>query len=224
MVDRLNDLGNRIINISETYDDVPSSVDNEPTTKKSLNPREYKQMMNYLTRPKKPKIKIQKDSIDQRRVPLKKNSDTKVPPKFAKSDDDLKDEFEVIEIPIIMKEFEQYLLNNPSKNFNDFLKEQKLMNQKQKKQLDDMILSGALAKIEDRMSGIMQLARGGIIRDPSFTYYNSGGKAKRPPPIKKLNISDYFRYGMTVAELTPYERKVVSDLIKKSFPKSSTDN
>ena len=30
MVDRLNDLGNRIVNISETFDDVPSSVDNEP--------------------------------------------------------------------------------------------------------------------------------------------------------------------------------------------------
>jgi hypothetical protein len=218
MVDKLNNLGNRILNISETFDDVPSSVDNEPRKSGKLNPRQYRQMMNFLVRDKK------KDSIGERRVPLKKKSDTKVPPKFAKSDDDLKDEFEVIEIPIIMKEFEQYLLNNPSKDFQDFLKDQKLINKKQKKQLDDMILSGALAKIDDRMSGIMQLARGGIIRDPSFTYYNSGGKAKRPPPIKRLNISDYFRYGMTVAELTPYERKVVSDLIKKSFPKSSTDN
>ncbi len=218
MADRLNDLGNRIVNISETYDDVPSSVDNEPRKSGKLNPRQYKQMMNFLVRDKR------KDSIDERRVPLKKKSDTKVMPKIAKSDDDLKDEFDVIEIPIIMKEFEQYLLNNPSKDFQDFLKDQKLINKKQKKQLDDMILEGALAKIDDRMAGIMQLARGGIIRDPSFTYYNSGGKAKRPPPIKRLNISDYFRYGMTVAELTPYERKVVSDLIKKSFPKSSTDN
>ena len=108
MVDRLNDLGNRIVNISETFDDVPSSVDNEPRKSRKLNPRQYKQMMNYLVRDKK------KDSIGERRVPLKKKSDTKVPPKFAKSDDDLKDEFEVIEIPIIMKEFEQYLLNNPS--------------------------------------------------------------------------------------------------------------
>ena len=218
MVDRLNNLGNRIINISETYDDVPSSVDNEPRKSGKLNPRQYKQMMNFLVRDKR------KDSIDERRVPLKKKSDTKVMPKIAKSKDDIGDEFEVIEIPIIMKEFEQYLLNNPSKDFQDFLKDQKLINKKQKKQLDDMILEGALAKIDDRMAGIMQLARGGIIRDPSFTYYNSGGKAKRPPPIKKLNISDYFRYGMTVAELSPYERKVVSDLIKKSFPKSSTDN
>ena len=44
-----------------------------------------------------------------------------------------------------------------------------------------MILAGAIGKIEDRLSGIMTMARGGIIRDPSFTYYNSGGKVKRPP-------------------------------------------
>ena len=220
MVDRLNDLGNRIVNISETFDVVPSSVDNEPRKSRKLNPQQYKQMMNYLVRDKK------KDSIGERRVPLKKKSDTKVPPKIAKSDDDLKDEFDVIEIPIIMKEFEQYLLNNPSKDFQDFLKDQKLINKKQKKQLDDMVLEGALAKIDDRMAGIMQLARGGIIRDPSFTYYDDGGVVKNKPkgPKKLLNISDYFRLGATVAELTPYEIELVTELVKKTFSKSSTDN
>ena len=87
-----------------------------------------------------------------------------------------------------------------------------------------MILSGALAKIESAMSGIMSMARGGIIRDPSYTYYNSGGKVKRPPPIKKLNLADYFRYGMTIAELTEKERELVNALLKKSFSRSSTDN
>ena len=62
MVDRLNDLGNRIVNISKTYDDVPSSVDNEPRKSGKLNPRQYKQMMNFLVRDKR------KDSIDERIV------------------------------------------------------------------------------------------------------------------------------------------------------------
>ena len=217
---------NNLIEMIDKYDDpVPSSLLQEPKTKKSLNPIEYKQMMNYLTRPKNSKREFLKDSIEPQRVPLKKNSGSKVPPKFAKSEEDIKEEFETFEIPMIMKDYEKFLLDNPGKSFRDFLRDQKLINEKQKKQLEDIILSGALAKIEDRMSGIMQnLARGGIIRDPSFTYYNSGGKVKRPPPIKKLNLSDYFKFGMTIAELTDKERELVNSLLKKSFQKSSTDN
>jgi hypothetical protein len=37
-------------------------------------------------------------------------------------------------------------------------------------------------------------------------------------------LADYFKYGMTIAELSPYEKEVVSDLLKKTFSKSSTDN
>ena len=178
-------------------------------------------MMNYLVRNKN------KDSIDERRVPLKKKSDTKVPPKIAKSKEDMEEEFEVIEIPILMKEFEIFKNNNPGKNFEDFLKEQKLIQKQRKKQLDQIMLSSALNKIDDAMGGIMQnLAKGGIIRDPSFTYYDDGGVVKNKPkgPKKLLNISDYFRLGATVAELTPYERELVTELVKKTFSKSSTDN
>jgi len=219
-----NDLGKRLLNTISLYDDEPRSMDQEPKKKKSLNPKEYKQMMNYLTRSKNDKKEIQKDSIEPPRVPFKKKSDTKVPPKFAKSKEDLEEEFKVIEIPIIMKEYEDWIKSNPGKSFRDYLREENLINERQKKQFEDMILSGALAKIESAMSGIMSMARGGIIRDPSYTYYNSGGKAKRPPPIKKLNLADYFRYGMTIAELTDKERELVNALLKKSFSRSSTDN
>ena len=58
-----------------------------------MNPKEYKQMMNYLTRPKNNKKEIQKDSIEPQREPFKKKSDTKVPPKFAKSKEDLEEKF-----------------------------------------------------------------------------------------------------------------------------------
>ncbi len=217
---KMKDLGQQIVELSNKYDE-PGSMVNEPIKNNKLNPRQYKQMMNYLVRNKN------KDSIDERRVPLKKKSDTKVPPKIAKSKEDMEEEFEVIEIPILMKEFEIFKNNNPGKNFEDFLKEQKLIQKQRKKQLDQIMLSSALNKIDDAMGGIMQnLAKGGIIRDPSFTYYDDGGVVKNKPkgPKKLLNISDYFRLGATVAELTPYERELVTELVKKTFSKSSTDN
>ena len=217
---KMKDLGQQIVELSNKFDE-PSSMVNEPIKNNKLNPRQYKQMMNYLVRNKN------KDSIDERRVPLKKKSDTKVPPKIAKSKEDMEEEFEVIEIPILMKEFEIFKNNNPGKNFEDFLKEQKLIQKQRKKQLDQIMLSSALNKIDDAMGGIMQnLAKGGIIRDPSFTYYDDGGVVKNKPkgPKKLLNISDYFRLGATVAELTPYERELVTELVKKTFSKSSTDN
>ena len=217
---KMKDLGQQIVELSNKYDE-PGSMVNEPIKNNKLNPRQYKQMMDYLVRNKN------KDSIDERRVPLKKKSDTKVPPKIAKSKEDLEEEFEVIEIPILMKEFEIFKNNNPGKNFEDFLKEQKLIQKQRKKQLDQIMLSSALNKIDDAMGGIMQnLAKGGIIRDPSFTYYDDGGVVNNKPkgPKKLLNISDYFRLGATVAELTPYERELVTELVKKTFSKSSTDN
>jgi len=224
-----DDLGKRLLSTISLYDEPRSMDQGQPKQKKQpgkLNPKEYKQMMNYLTRSKNDKKEIQKDSIEPQRMPFKKKSDTKVPPKFAKSKEDLEEEFKVIEIPIIMKEYEDWIKSNPGKSFRDYLRDQKLINEKQKKQFEDMILSGALAKIDSAMSGIMSMARGGIIRDPSFSYYNSGGKAKikQPKAIKKLNLADYFRYGMTIAELTDYEREVVNNLLKKTFSKSSTDN
>ena len=42
-----NDLGKRLLNNITIFDDEPSSMIQEPKTKKSLNPKEYKQMMNY---------------------------------------------------------------------------------------------------------------------------------------------------------------------------------
>ena len=214
-------LDQRILRLQSLYDtDIttgaePARRDPDAIVGGRLNPRQYKQMMNYLTREKK------KQNTDERREPNKDKPIPKTPTKFAKSQKDIKDEFEVIEIPMLMKEFEEFILENPSKNFQDFLKEQKLINQKQKKQLDDMILAGAISKINESMSGIMQnLARGGIIRDPSFTYYNSGGKVKKPKPVKQIDIMDYHRLGMSVSNLSDYEKKLVSDLLQKTLPTS----
>ena len=113
-----NDLGKRLLKGMVLFDDVdPKSLNLEPRNKD-------KEIEKYLTRPKNKEKEIKKDSIEARTVPSKKKSDTKVIPKIAKSKEDLEDEFKVIEIPIIMKEYEEYLKNNPYMDFKDFLKEQ----------------------------------------------------------------------------------------------------
>jgi hypothetical protein len=82
-----------------------------------------------------------------------------------------------------------------------------------KRNYQQMKLSQALQKIDTAMSGIM-----GALN------LNSGGKVakvKKDIPIKRINIADYFKLGMTVAELTPEEREMVSELVKKSLSKQS---
>ena len=78
-----------------------------------------------------------------------------------------------------------------------------------KKRLNDQILSNAIAKIDNAMSGIS-----GIF------HMGSGGPIKnkpKEPTIKKLNLADYFRVGMRITELTPQERELVNELVKKSL-------
>ena len=217
------DMQDKILKLSEIYDgNVSRSEVPGPRTRESgkLTPRQNQQLMAYLTRPKSSKETL--------RESFKKVSDPKVPPKLAKSKEDIEEEFRVFEIPMIMREYENFIKNNPGKSFRDFLKDQKLIDAESKKRFDESVLSGALAKIDSRMSGIMSMAMGGVIKDPTYTYYSDGGKTSKPkdptPKVRKLNLADYFKYGMTIAELSPYEREVVNDLLKKTFSKSSTDN
>ena len=172
------------------------------------------ELERILTRPK---------PSQTRREPLKKKPNTKV----VKSKEDLEEDFKVIEIPIIMKEFEEWIKNNPGKEFREFLKEQEYIRKQDEQKFKDIVLAGALGKIDDAMSGIMSMAMGGIIRDPSYTYYSDGGSANKPKDpatkIKKLNLADYFQYGMKIADLTESEREVVNDLLKKSFGKNYSD-
>ena len=206
------DMQDKILKLSEIYDgNVPRSETPEPRSSEpgKLTPKQNQQLMAYLTRPKSSKETL--------RESFKKVSDPKVPPKLAKSKEDIEEEFRVFEIPMIMREYENFMKNNPGKSFRDFLKDQKLIDAESKKRFDESVLSGALAKIDSRMSGIMSMAMGGVIKDPTYTYYSDGGKTSKPkdptPKVRKLNLADYFKYGMTIAELSPYEKEVVSDLL-----------
>jgi len=216
------DMTDRLVRLTKLYDD-DSPVVNDPRSmeqtledfKTPVKKPNAAELERILTRPK---------PSQTRREPLKKKPNTKV----VKSKEDLEEDFKVIEIPIIMKEYDDWLQNNPGKEFREFLKEQEYIRKQDEQKFKDIVLAGALGKIDDAMSGIMSMAMGGIIRDPSYTYYSDGGSANKPKDpatkIKKLNLADYFQYGMKIADLTESEREVVNDLLKKSFGKNYSDN
>lgn len=216
------DMTDRLVRLTKLYDD-DSPVVSDPRSmeqeledfKAPVKKPNAAELERILTRPK---------PSQTRRAPLKKKPNTKV----VKSKEDLEEDFKVIEIPIIMKEFEEWMKNNPGKEFREFLKEQEYIRKQDEQKFKDIVLAGALGKIDDAMSGIMSMAMGGIIRDPSYTYYSDGGSANKPKDpatkIKKLNLADYFQYGMKIADLTESEREVVNDLLKKSFGKNYSDN
>ena len=107
----------------------------------------------------------------------------------------------------------------PGTSFEIFERDYSLMGLealKKKKRMEDQILSNAIAKIDNAMSGLS-----GILN------LNSGGPVKnrpREPKIKKLNLADYFKLGMTVAELSPQERELVNNLLKKTLNPKIREN
>jgi len=216
------DMTDRLVRLTKLYDD-DSPMVNDPRSmeqeledfKAPVKKPNAAELERILTRPK---------PSQTRRAPLKKKPNTKV----VKSKEDLEEDFKVIEIPIIMKEYEEWIKNNPGKEFREFLKEQEYIRKQDERKFKDIVLAGALGKIDDAMSGIMSMAMGGIIKDPSYTYYSDGGSANKPKDpatkIKKLNLVDYFQYGMKIADLTESEREVVNELLKKSFGKNYSDN
>jgi len=207
------DMTDRLVRLTKLYDD-DSPVVNDPRSmeqeledfKAPVKKPNAAELERILTRPK---------PSQTRREPLKKKPNTKV----VKSKEDLEEDFKVIEIPIIMKEFEEWIKNNPGKEFREFLKEQEYIRKQDEQKYKDIVLAGALGKIDDAMSGIMSTVRGG---------FDDGGSTSKPKDpatkIKKLNLADYFQYGMKIADLTESEREVVNDLLKKSFGKNYSDN
>jgi len=207
------DMTDRLVRLTKLYDD-DSPVVNDPRSmeqtledfKAPVKKPNAAELERILTRPK---------PSQTRSEPLKKKPNTKV----VKSKKDLEEDFKVIEIPIIMKEFEEWIKNNPGKEFREFLKEQEYIRKQDEQKFKDIVLAGALGKIDDAMSGIMSMVRG------SFDDGGSTSKPKDPATkIKKLNLADYFQYGMKIADLTESEREVVNDLLKKSFGKNYSDN
>ena len=85
----------------------------------------------------------------------------------------------------------------------------------QKKRMDDMILSGALQKIDMAMSGIMRtlnLSGGGKVVE--LSQYR---KDKAPAKVKQLNLADYFKVGTAIADLNESERSLINDLLKRTL-------
>ena len=283
-----NPLTNDLLEMVDLYD--------EPVTenkKKSLNPKEYKEMMNYLTRPKKvrefpvrkpdavppktntiqkfaegglsrktlldmlkseypkefdrykdlstEKLKELLNNLDAAGVPFKKGGDVKKED-AEKRAQEIKEKMillasespmEEAELSILgdikyMEQLRKYLKDNPTKTEDDFKKEILRIplaeggNEKEfdkRTMIDDIILSSAMNKISDAMSGVSGLL--------ARSRLNSGGaikaKIKQPKQIKRINLADYFKAGVNVADLSPEERAQVNSLLSKML-KGAKDN
>ena len=84
--------------------------------------------------------------------------------------------------------------------------------------MQDNILSGALQKIDMAMSGIMStlnLAGGGKVVD--LSQYR---KDKQPVKPKQINLADYFKVGVAIADLNESERQLVNDLLDRTLGKN----
>ena len=96
------------------------------------------------------------------------------------------------------------------KNFHTFELDFDLT--KKKKEFNEMILSNALAKINNTMSGI------GVV--PARRKLNEGGPPDDVEKPRPIQLSDYLELGLGLANLTEIERKLVEDLLKKTlYPK-----
>ena len=166
------DMTDRLVRLTKLYDD-DSPMVNDPRSmeqeledfKAPVKKPNAAELERILTRPK---------PSQTRSEPLKKKPNTKV----VKSKKDLEEDFKVIEIPIIMKEFEEWIKNNPGKEFREFLKEQEYIRKQDEQKFKDIVLAGALGKIDDAMSGIMSMVRGG---------FDDGGSTSKPKdPAKKI--------------------------------------
>ena len=290
-----NPINNELLEMIDLYDDPIIETKRPPEKKKGLNPKEYKQMMNYLTSPRK-KIKdfpvrkpeavppktetIQKfaegglsrktlldmlkneypkefdryknlsteklkellNNLDSAGVPFRKGGKVKKE-EAEKRAQEIKEKIylmasesplEEAEMSILgdikyMEQLRKYLKDNPSKTEDDFKKEILKIplaeggpveeNLTKRTIIDDIILSSAMNKISDAMSGISGLM--------ARSRLNSGGsikaKIKQPKQIKRINLADYFRAGINVAELTPQEREQVSSLLSKML-RGAKDN
>jgi len=289
-----NPVTNELLEMIDLYDD-PIVDDKKPkeNKKKSLNPKEYKQMMDYLVRPKtvrefpvrKPdavppktntiqkfaegglsrktlldmlkneypkefdryknlsteKLKELLNSLDTAGVPFKRGGDVKE--NAEKRAQEIKEKIilmasetpqEEAEMSILgdlkyMERLREYLKNNPTKTEKDFKKEILKIplaeggpveeNLTKRTVIDDIILSSAMNKISDAMSGISGLM--------ARSRLNNGGaikaKIKQPKQIKRINLADYFKAGVNVAELSPEERAQVNSLLSKML-KGVNDN
>ena len=283
-----NPLTNDLLEMVDLYDEPIKE-----NKKKSLNPKEYKEMMNYLTRPKKvrefpvrkpdavppktntiqkfaegglsrktlldmlkneypkefdryknlstEKLKELLNNLDTAGVPFKKGGDVKKED-AEKRAQEIKEKMillasespmEEAELSILgdikyMEQLRKYLKDNPTKTEDDFKKEILKIplaeggNEKEfdkRTMIDDIILSSAMNKISDAMSGVSGLL--------ARSRLNSGGsikaKIKQPKEIKRINLADYFKAGVNVADLSPEERAQVNSLLSKML-KGAKDN
>ena len=106
-------------------------------------------------------------------------------------------------------EFKEYKFEIPDFYFEEE-EEQKRQDELRKHNFDKILLSSALNKIDDTLSGINGVAVRRKLNEGGPTDDNNN---------KPILLSDYLKLGLTLANLTDSEREIVKDLLDKSFPK-----
>lgn len=106
-------------------------------------------------------------------------------------------------------EAKQYQFEIPSFYLED-QEERKKQDELLKHSFNKIILSSALNKINDTLSGINGVAVRRKLNEGGPTDDNNN---------KPILLSDYLKLGLTLANLNDTEREIVKDLLDKSFPK-----
>ena len=245
-----NPINNELLEMIDLYDDPIIETKRPPEKKKGLNPKEYKQMMNYLTSPRK-KIKdfpVRKPEA----VPPKTNTIQK----FAEGGLSRKTLLDMLknEYP---KEFDRYknlsteklkeLLNSldtagvPFRKGGDVKKEDA---EKRAQEIKEkmILLASETPQEEAEMSILgdlkyMEQLREYLKNNPGKTEKDfkkeilkiplaEGGNVEKNLTKRTMiddiilssamtKISDYFKAGINVAELSPQERLQVNSLLSK---------
>ena len=117
----------------------------------------------------------------------------------------------------------------PKENINDSVPEEELNTEEAENSNADQEIedknSGSEKEEEEKLSPDeelkqIKLAKGGIIKDPTYTYYDEGGPVKPPVKdeieVKKIDLdSELSKLGNFFLRMNNRDRATVIDLLKK---------
>jgi len=192
---------------------------------KNEYPKEYERYKHLSEK----ELKKLFENLDNNKVPFRKGGPAKNKKNFKKENIKLASETPEEEKEMSdfmdMKYYEglkEFLRRNPYKTEDDYKKEilkinlagggPVKQNLRERTLVDELNLSNAMSKISDAMSGIS-----GVLARQKMADGGGGIKPKIKRPIlpKKINLADYFKAGVAIADLSKQEREQVNLLLDK---------
>ena len=214
----LNKLGQNILNLTNKFDDTSNVIPDRPVRKPNAVPPKTKTIKKFKIGGdvKKEDAKKIAENVKQEVIQLasERNDPDQVlidiTPDIMQQ---LQEEYDAMVETGYKGSLKDYLYSKirVRKNMGGSIK--KIA--KERTPINNLTLASAMRKISDATSGI-----GGIIARSSLS---EGGNSNKPKEPKLINLSDYFRVGISIADLTPQEREEVNALLQKML-KGSEDN